>query len=285
MSIRVGIVILLAVLSLTACKKNSEDVLSPQVPPAQPAPLPSPQATLVMKAITQPISNEIGGYYRALPSDYDSTAEGYPAIIFLHGAGQLGNGKGQLQRLLYYGTLNFIKDSLIPASFNHENKKFSFLYLAPQFKTTFSVPDLDQFITYVSRHYKINKSRIYLLGLSMGGRLACNYAARYPERIAAVASMAGGMRDDSYRPEKAANIASHNVAVWAIHNKQDQMVDTENSTAMISLLRQYNPEMEARLTLLSPMGTKNHDAWTRASALEFRENGKNVYEWFLQYTK
>jgi predicted peptidase len=285
MCIRNGILILLAVLSFTACKKNSEDVLFPQQPPSQPAPLPATPASLVLKAITQPISTEIGGYYRALPSDYDSTKEDYPVIIFLHGAGQLGNGKGQLQRLLYFGTLKYIQDSIIPASFDFQNKQFSFLYLAPQFKTTFSVPDLDQFITYVSSHYKINKSRIYLLGLSMGGRLACSYAARYPEKIAAVASMAGGMRDDAYRPEKAANIASHNVAVWAIHNNQDLMVDTENSTTMVTLLKQSNPEMEARLTLLSPMGTKNHDAWTRACKLDFKEDGKNVYEWFLQYTK
>ena len=173
----------------------------------------------------------------------------------------------------------------MPVSINHENKDFTYLYFAPQFKTMFSVDDLNTFIDYISANYRVAKNRIYLLGLSMGGRLACQYAARHGDRIAAVVSMAGGLKNDAARPALAADIASHNIAIWAIHNNKDQLVETENSTGLISLLRQNNPEMEARLTLLAPMGAENHDAWTRASKLEFREDGRNIYEWFLQYTK
>ena len=288
MATRIGSLLLLIFISFTACKKSGDAVLPPApkpTPAPTPGPLPSAPVTLVLKGVTKSIAPEIGGFYQALPSNYDSSSEQYSVIIFLHGAAQLGNGRGELSRTLYYGAMKMIKDSTMPVTFNHENTDYTYLYFAPQFKTTFSVDDLNTFIDYVSSNYRISKNRIYLLGLSMGGRLACQYAARNGDRIAAIVSMAGGLKNDAARPELAADLAASNVAVWAIHNNKDQMVETENSTTLISLLKKNNPEMEARLTLLSPMGAANHDAWTRACKLEFREDGKNIYEWFLNYSK
>ena len=286
MATRIGSLLLLILISFTACKKSDDAVLPPpELPRPAPGPLPSAPSSLILKGITKSIAPEIGGYYQALPSNYDSSGEQYPVIIFLHGAAQLGNGRGELSRLLFYGAMRMIKDSIMPVSFNHQNKDFTYLYFAPQFKTSFSVSDLNTFIDYISANYRVAQNRIYLMGLSMGGRLACQYAAKNGDRIAALVSMAGGLRADDARPGLAADIASQNVAVWAIHNNKDLMVETENSTALISLLKQNNPEMEARLTLLAPMGAQNHDAWTRASKLDFREDGKNIYEWLLQFTK
>jgi predicted peptidase len=283
MATRIGSLLLLVLFAFTACKKSDDAVLP--IPRPEPGPLPGAPARLVLKPVTKNIAPEIAGFYQALPSNYDSTNEQYPVIIFLHGAAQLGNGRGELSRMLFYGAMKMIKDSSMPLSFNFENKDFTYLYFAPQFKTSFSVDDLNTFVDYVSNNYRISKNRIYLLGLSMGGRLACQYAAKYGNRAAAIVSMAGGLKNDATRAGIAADIARHNVAVWAIHNNKDQMVETENSISMISLLKKNNPEMEARLTLLSPMGAQNHDAWTRACKLDFKEDGKNIYEWFLQYTK
>jgi predicted peptidase len=286
MATRIGSLLLLILISFSACKKSDDAVLPrPELPRPEPGALPSAPATLVLTGMRKSIAPEIGGYYQALPSNYDSTGDQFPVIIFLHGAAQLGNGKGELSRVLQYGVMSLIKDSSMPVSFNYQNKDFTYLYFAPQFKTSFSVDDLNTFLDYVSANYRIDKNRIYLLGLSMGGRLACQYAAKHGDRVAALVSMAGGLKNDAARPGLAADIAAHSVAVWAIHNKKDQMVETENSTALISLLKQNNPEMEARLTLLAPMGAQYHDAWTRASQLDFTEDGKNIYEWLLQFTK
>ncbi|HSB91567.1 MAG TPA: alpha/beta fold hydrolase [Flavitalea sp.] len=282
MATRIGSLLLMIMISFTACKKSEDAVLLPR---PEPGPLPTGPVSLVLSKVSKSIAPEIGGFYQALPSNYDSSSEQYPVIIFLHGAAQLGNGRGELGRTLYYGAMQMIKDSMMPVSFSSREGEFTYLYFAPQFKTLFSVEDLNTFVDYVSSNYRISKNRIYLLGLSMGGRLACQYAARYGERIAAVVSMAGGLKNDPARPELASKIASSNVAVWAIHNNKDQMVETENSITLISLLQKNNPEMEARLTLLSPMGASNHDAWTRACKLDFREDGKNIYEWFLEYSK
>jgi predicted peptidase len=282
MATRIGSLLLLFLVAFTACKKSDEAILPHPVP----GPLPeTPPATLVLKPVTKSIAPEIGGYYQALPSNYDSTNEEYPVIIFLHGAAQLGNGRGQLSRMLFYDPMKMIKEGNMPLTFNFEDREFTFLYFAPQFKTTFSVNDLNTFVDYISTNYRVSKHRIYLLGLSMGGRLACQYAAKHGDRIAAIVSMAGGLKNDAARPGIAADIAANNVAVWGIHNNKDQMVETENTVTLISLLKKDNPEMEARLTLLPPAGTENHDAWTRSCKLDFKEDGRNLYEWFLQYTK
>jgi predicted peptidase len=285
MATRIGSLMILVLLSFTACKKSDDVILPRPDPTPTPAPLPSTPASLVLKGVSKSIAPEIGGYYQALPSNYDSTNEQYPVIIFLHGAAQLGNGKGELSRTLFYGAMKMIKDGAMPVSFKHNNTDYTYLYFAPQFKTAFSVDDLNKFVDHITNTYRIDRSRIYLLGLSMGGRLASQYAAKHGDRIAALVSMAGGLRNDATRPGIVSGIASKNVAVWAIHNNNDQMVETENSIAMISLLRKNNPQIEARLTLLTPMGAQNHDAWTRACKLDFREDGRNIYEWFLQYIK
>ena len=140
MTTRIGSLLLLILVSFTACKKSDDVVLPPpDLPRPQPGPLPSAPATLVLTGVRKNVAPEIGGYYRALPSNYDSTGEQYPVIIFLHGAAQLGNGRGELSRVLYYGAMSLIKDSTMPVSFNHQNKDFTYLYFAPQFKTYFSI--------------------------------------------------------------------------------------------------------------------------------------------------
>src|SRR6478609_5804398 len=139
---RIGSLVFLVLFCFTGCKKTDDAVLAPSVPIPIPAALPDSPVTLVLKPVSKSIGTEIGGYYQALPSNYDSTNQLHPVIIFLHGAAQLGNGKGELSRLLFYGTMNYIKSGLIPPTFSNNNKDYSFLYLAPQFKANFSVDDL-----------------------------------------------------------------------------------------------------------------------------------------------
>src|ERR671912_1011197 len=98
MATRIGSLMILVLLSFTACKKSDDVILPRPDPTPTPAPLPSTPASLVLKGVSNNIAPEIGGYYQALPSNYDSTNEQYPVIIFLHGAAQLGNGKGELSR-------------------------------------------------------------------------------------------------------------------------------------------------------------------------------------------
>lgn len=278
---RFSSLLLVVLVALSSCKKSGDDLLSP----VDPEPAPLPNINFVLKPVTYDISSMIGGYYQALPSNYDSTTQNYPVLIFLHGSGQFGNGRNELPRVLYYGTMDLLKKNLLPASFAVDGVSTNYLVFAPQFKTTFSQADLDIFVDYITQKFRVNRNRLYVAGLSMGGRLACIYSAAHPEKVAAIVSMAGGLADDGYREARSKSIAEHNIPVWALHNDKDEAVPSEDSKIFISLVRSYNPKLEARLTLLSAAGKANHDTWTRACNPDFKEDGKNIYEWMLQYTK
>src|SRR5688500_10239436 len=54
-------------------------------------------------AVIKNINNAYGGYYVVLPGHYNETSKSYPVILFLHGAGQMGNGSTDLPYLLSDG--------------------------------------------------------------------------------------------------------------------------------------------------------------------------------------
>src|SRR5689334_10432389 len=54
----------------------------------------------VQTAVSTSISGNCGGFYKALPARYDSTTKKYPLLIFLHGAGEIGNGTTDLPKVL-----------------------------------------------------------------------------------------------------------------------------------------------------------------------------------------
>lgn len=52
------------------------------------------------KAVAVNIGTNIGGFYESLPVNYDSEpTKKFPLIIFMHGAGEVGNGTTQIARV------------------------------------------------------------------------------------------------------------------------------------------------------------------------------------------
>jgi len=45
----------------------------------------------------------------------------------------------------------------------------------------------------------------------------------------------------------------------------------------------FKSAVPAKYTELLPFGDNGHDAWTKATDPDYRENGMNIYEWMLQY--
>ena len=39
------------------------------------------------------ITSNLGGFYEYLPQGYSSGSSSYPLLVFLHGVGELGNGR------------------------------------------------------------------------------------------------------------------------------------------------------------------------------------------------
>ena len=71
---------------------------------------------------------------------------------------------------------------------------FPFIIISPQFIGWPSVTDVDAVIEYASSHYEVDRKRIYLTGLSMGGGATWDYAGdnlTYAKKLAAILPVSG----------------------------------------------------------------------------------------------
>ena len=233
----------------------------------------------IQKAVTVSVNANIGGYQEALPARYDSTTKKYPLLIFIHGVGELGNGSSDLWLAANIGTPGLIKNNRFPPNFIVNGKNYSFIVLSPQFKAWPASTDINTFIDYAVAKYRVDATHMYLSGLSMGGGATWDYAAIYNTRLAAIAPICGASGPTN---EKAQKIAQGGIAVWAFHNQDDAIVTVNNSIGYVNKINSYNPPSAARITLWP---TGGHDAWTRATDPSYKENGMNIYEWLLQYSR
>lgn len=226
------------------------------------------------------INGNVGGFYEALPLLYDSSDKKYPLLLFLHGGGELGNGTTDLHLITKNSLTRRLHDKSFPVSFTVGEEEFSFIILSPQFRAWPSVTDVHEILQYALNNYRVDTQRIYLSGLSMGGGATWEYAgSQYGKSIAAIVPICGASWADS---TVAKRIAKNDVPSWAFHNLDDSAVTVNSTRRYVNIIKTQNPAYPPKMTLW-PVG--GHDAWTQASDPEYREDGKNMYEWMLQFTR
>jgi len=269
------VLLLLLVGAFESCKKNN-------------APQPSAANNSIvevappsLKPVTVNINQYIGGYYESLPNHYQVTTKNYPLLIFLHGAGQEGDGGRDLPLVLNDGVAKLINQKTFPANFNVNGNDFSFIVLSPQFRAVPSDSMVLSFVNYALAHYRVDQSRLYLSGLSMGGILATEMAGHFTPRFAAAVPISGASTGAD-KQSNAVNIAAGGLALWAFHNSDDPVMPSWITTDFVSLVNSNHPLILARGTIFQ---SAVHDAWTKALDPSYKENNMNVYEWMLQYKR
>ncbi len=232
------------------------------------------------------ICDHSNSYYEYLPQAYSSSgSQKYPLIIFSHGTGEIGDGSpSQIQRVLVHGTPQQINQGIFPVSFTVNGQAFKYIVISPQYSTNPRPSDIEQIINYAVQHYSVDTNRIYLTGLSMGGGLVWDYPGNninYANRIAAIVPVCGS---STFSTAKCQNIAAANIPVWATHNSADPTVSVSITNNYVSTINSLPnpPNPLAKKTIFQ---SNTHDAWTATYNLNYRENGVNVYEWMLQYSK
>jgi predicted peptidase len=266
------------VLLLAACKK--QDIEAPKEP-EKPAPPPANTITMKQKAVSTPVGNAVRGYYIASPSDYDRTTKKYPLLLYIPGAGQFGNGTIDLPLLLNDGAAQLIDEGKFPTNIAVGNDTLSFIVMTPQFTWYPATYSVDACVEHAKSLYRIDTTRIYLSGLSMGGILSCDLGSEQPSKFAAIVAMAGVSRDYDVGL-KARLIGQANLPVWAFHCNDDYLFDVQRVRTFINDINGTNPSRKSKGTYWPSGG---HDAWTRALEPNYREDGKNIYEWMLQYKR
>jgi predicted peptidase len=264
-------------LFVTACKKgiDTETTINGESVSAN-----AETAAPVQRSISYSISSNTGGYLENLPAGYYSNSTTrYPLLISVHGAGDMGNGTTDLWKVANVGIPKLIRDKQFPPTFWVNNVGYSFIVIAPQYRNWPSPVDIRAVIDYSKQKYRIDASRVYVSGFSMGGGVVWDFASYYGTLTAAVAPICGALAPNDAAAQR---IAQARLPIWAFHNQDDPVVPYSHTTGWINKINNFGAYPRA---LLSSWPTGGHDAWTNATNPNYRPNGKNLYEWLLQYRR
>jgi predicted peptidase len=197
-------------------------------------------------------------YLIYLPQEYGAKDKTWPLMVFLHGAGERGD---DLNKVKVHG----------PPKLIEQGKDFPFIVVSPQCPADNWWPNMIghviALIDEMAENYSIDKNRIYLTGMSMGGYGTWTVASAYPQRFAAIAPVCGGGQ-----PYLAGNLKD--IPVWAFHGAKDSVVPLELSQQMVNAVKGVGGN--AKLTVYPEAG---HDSWTETY------NNNELYGWLLSHSK
>jgi len=208
--------------------------------------------------------------YRILfPENYDKSKK-YPLILFLHGGGERGNDN---DKQLIHGAKLFLSEK--------NRKEYPAIILVPQcpsdaywaavnidrstqpFKIDFDYKNPPQWplvaanelVQKIANEEAVDKSRIYITGLSMGGMGTFESVYRYPDLYAAALPICGGADVNAYdkRVKK--------TAFWLFHGADDPVVDVNLSRQMQTKLKAIKAENK-----YSEYPKVKHNSWDNAFA-------------------
>jgi predicted peptidase len=221
------------------------------------------QTGFVARSYKSELKGATRQYGLYVPPEYNRTRRKFPLILFLHGAGERGD---DVELVKKHGP---IKVAL-------EREEFPFVVVAPQcpapeagegrLSVTWTQAEADvlKVLDEVMRDYRVDPTRVYLTGLSLGGFGSFHLAAKYPARWAAVAPICGGgdpAQADAYR----------STPFWVFHGLKDTVVPPSRSREMVESMRAMgNPSV--KFTTYPEAG---HDSWTQTYASD------ELYIWFL----
>lgn len=178
-------------------------------------------------------------FLKPMINECDDTLTKYPLVIFLHGAGERGNDN-ELQ--ITQGVNVFSQPEMM--------KKFPCYLIAPQCpegkrwvevdwdlpshklpaQISISLKLTMQLVDKIISNKQIDKNRIYITGLSMGGFGTWDLISRYPDFFAAAVPVCGG-GDEHYSKE------IKDVPIWAFHGAKDKLVTVNRSRNMIKSIK------------------------------------------------
>jgi predicted peptidase len=145
-----------------------------------------------------------------------------PLILFLHGSGESGTDN--------LSQINGNIDNLLAAA----KTRGAFLY-APQTQTDFDdAKILANVMTMIDRAIadrSVDRNRIYITGLSMGGGGVWNFASQFPDRVAAVVPISASDPVAAFKP---ANLAHK--PIWAFHARNDTVVPIQADRDLLNNL-------------------------------------------------
>lgn len=201
------------------------------------------------------------------------TTKRWPVILFLHGAGERGD---DVWKVAKHGPPKLIREAGdSPAA---KLLKENFIVVSPQCPANkwWDTEGLLGLLDEVSAAHRIDASRVYLTGLSMGGFGSWALGVTHPDRFAALAPICGGgdfvsvVLGSTQKRE-----ALRTLPIWAFHGAKDPTVPLDESERMVDRLKKAKVE-SVQLTVYPEA---KHDSWTETY------NNPELYTWFLKHSR
>ena len=182
-------------------------------------------------------------------------ADGWPLLVFLHGAGERGS---DLEMLKKHGPTKLA---------GNKRELKDFYLIAPQCPADrwWDLTAVKELIDKTLADAPVDRTRVYLTGLSMGGYATWGLLAAHPEMFAAAIPICGG--GDPATAEK-----FKNVPVWAFHGTDDEAVPHAGTVALVDGLKKAGGDV--KFTSYPGVG---HDSWTQTY------DNPEIYQWLLSH--
>ena len=184
------------------------------------------------------------------------SATAKPVVIFLHGASLCGNDLNKVKR---YGTIDAIE----------KGRNLDAYVIAPQNPGGSWKPSkINAILEWAEKNYNVDKDRVYVLGMSLGGYGTIDMAAAYPEKIAAAMAFCGGGTTKNFD-------GLSQVPLWIVHGTADRAVPVSASDKVVAGIRATGDD--SRLIYHRVPGM-NHSRPSRYFYL------KESYEWLFSHS-
>ena len=201
--------------------------------------------------------------YRFLKPEKIEPGQTYPLVLFLHGAGERGiDNTAQLT----HGVGQFAR--------SENRRKYPCFVVAPQCPTDRRWVEVDwglpshtmpeaasvpltlvfYLVDKLTAELPVDKSRLYITGISMGGFGAWDAIQRRPDDFAAAIPVCGG--GDAAEASKLKKLP-----IWAFHGDQDGVVQPRRTLDMIVAIRKAGGS--PKMTIYPGV---DHDSWTATYA-------------------
>ncbi len=208
------------------------------------------------KQISKPVQCK---YLLFLPEGYEQGGKKWPMMLFLHGAGERGS---DLNKVKMHG----------PPKIVQQQKDFPFIVVSPQCPSgqwwPGKIDTLKALVDEIAADYEVDKDRMYLTGLSMGGYGTWALGAAYPDLFAAAIPICGGGQPFAMAPKL------KDLPIWAFHGAKDPVVPISQSEEMVEAINRAGGN--AKLTVYPQAG---HDSWTATY------DNPDIYEWLLKHKR
>ena len=194
-------------------------------------------------------------YRTYFPDGYSTGGKPHPLLMFLHGAGERGSDFSALVR------------TALPKHIEDGDLDLPFVTVCPQCpeERWWDELALKALLDKVVTDYNIDTTRVYLTGLSMGGRGTWQLANIVADRLAAIAPICAPFFFVNAKLFK-------RLPIWVFHGVMDSIVPVADSVRMVRLLRQAGCNVE-----FTTYANADHDSWTETYT------NPRLYDWLLSH--